>query len=303
MTWTLIAAVVVGALAPVVRTIAWGVPFSLLSIGTVAASFIGAAITVVVTGAATNVLLRASSLDAAEIDLASGVVAASVGLVLMILSARRMRDIRGLSILCQRLSEEDARDKALSALGRLLDRVKKRDPQRHVALVLMATGPLTQTSLWGHARDRLASLDEEALSTEQAVLRNQALATCELQFDRTDAAREAIERIPRPADPAIEVWLVAMEALLLAVSGRSDAASEKLRSQDTSDNPSLEASHRLVRAHIFAARGELDAAQKELEALRRAAGVDGLERVQRPKGPASELATRLIEDCESASSA
>jgi lipopolysaccharide biosynthesis regulator YciM len=220
----------------------------------------------------------------------------AVGLLLLLNSARRLRQVRGLSILCQRLQEEDARQTATAALGRLLDKVRAGDPQRYIALVLMATGPLTQAGMWGEARERLRSLDDAELSEPQAVLRNQALATCELQFDDVDAAQRAIERIRRPTESSIEVWLVAMEALLMAVRGEAERALAHLGGQDVEDNPSLRASHRLVHAHVLAERGETEAALDELRALQNEAGRAGLERVTLPSGPASPLAEQLLSE-------
>lgn len=295
MTTTLIAALVVGLLAPIVRGLAWGVPFGLLSISTLLVSFVGSVLTVLLIGATAGFLLRASTLTPDEIDRMAGAIGGLGGFALLLSSARRMRHLRGVSVLCQRLDEEDVQSTALDALGRVLDRVKKKDANHHVALVLMATGPLTHASLWEQARERLWSIDARELAPAQAVLRNQALATCHLQFDELEAAGDAIDSIPRPAEASIEVWLVAMEALLLAVRGEPEAAEAKLRGQDTSEDPSLDASHRLVRAHILAGRGEREGAIKELNSLREVAGLAVLERALRPDGPASRIATELIE--------
>ena len=125
--------------------------------------------------------------------------------------------------------------------------------------------------------------------------------TCGLQFDDVGAAQRAIDRITRPTEPSIEVWLVAMEGLLMAVRGEPEKALAHLGAQDTGDNPSLRASHRLVHAHIYAARGDEEAATRELELLRHEAGRAGLERVVRPKGPATALAERLLDDGEAQS--
>ncbi len=300
MTTTLIAALVVGLLAPVVRGLAWGVPFGLLSISTVLVSFAGSTLTVLLIGATAGFLLQAAELTPDQVDRMAGGIGALVGFVLLLSSARRMRHVRGLSVLCQRLGEEDAQPAALRALGRLLDRVKRSDTDRHIGLVLLATGPLTQASLWEVARAKLSSIEEQSLTPAQSILRNQALATCQLQFGELDAARDTIGNIPRPAEPSIEVWLIAMEALLLAVRGELEAAETKLRGQDTSDNPALEASHRLVRAHILAGHDQREAAITELKALRQAAGRAGLERALHPEGPASELARELIDAEEEA---
>lgn len=297
MTTTLIAALLVGMVAPVVRGLAWGVPFGMLSVATVLRSFAGSLLTVLVIGTIALFALRATSMPQNQVDLVSGLVGASVGLLLLGSSALRMRDVRGLSILCQRLQEEDARPMAFVALTRLLDGVRGRNPERHIALVLMATGPVTQAGMWSEARELLRSLSDDALSETQSILRNQALATCELQFDDVDAAQRAIERIPRPAPSSIEVWLVALEALVMVLRGEPEKALAHLGTvNDGTDNPSLRASRRLVRAHILAERNDREGAIEELRVLRQEAGRAGLERVVRPRGPATPLAERLLSE-------
>lgn len=296
MTPTLIAALLVGLAAPVIRGWVWGAPFSLLSVATVLRSFLGSALTVLVFGVVAVFALRATSIAPDQIGMSAGLIGGGVGLLLLLGSARRLREVRGLSILCQRLQEEDAQPTATAALARLLRRVRRKDEQRYIALVLMATGPLTQAGMWDEARERLRSLDDDTLTEPQAVLRNQALATCELQFDDVAAAQAAIDRIERPTEGSIEVWLVAMEALLMAVRGQPDKALAHLGAQDADDNPSLRASHRLVHAHVLAGRGDEEAAVEELRSLRREAGAAGLGRARLPRGPASPLAERLLDE-------
>ena len=296
MTPTLIAALLVGLAAPVIRGWVWGAPFSLLSVATVLRSFLGSALTVLVFGVVAVFALRATSIAPDQIGMSAGLIGGGVGLLLLLGSARRLREVRGLSILCQRLQEEDAQPTATAALARLLRRVRRKDEQRYIALVLMATGPLTQAGMWDEARERLRSLDDDTLTEPQAVLRNQALATCELQFDDVAAAQAAIDRIERPTEGSIEVWLVAMEALLMAVRGQPDKAVAHLGAHDADDNPSLRASHRLVHAHVLAGRGDEKAALEELRSLRREAGAAGLGRARLPRGPASPLAERLLDE-------
>jgi hypothetical protein len=296
VTPTLIAALLVGLAAPVIRGWVWGAPFSLLSVATVLRSFLGSALTVLVFGVVAVFALRATSIAPDQIGMSAGLIGGGVGLLLLLGSARRLREVRGLSILCQRLQEEDAQPTATAALARLLRRVRRKDEQRYIALVLMATGPLTQAGMWDEARERLRSLDDDTLTEPQAVLRNQALATCELQFDDVAAAQAAIDRIERPTEGSIEVWLVAMEALLMAVRGQPDKALAHLGAQDADDNPSLRASHRLVHAHVLAGRGDEKAAVEELRSLRREAGAAGLGRARLPRGPASPLAERLLDE-------
>lgn len=298
MALTLIVAVLVGLAAPVIRGWIWGVPFGLLSMAVVLKSFIESTLTALVVGAAALFALRATPMDQAEINRIAGLIGGAVALLLLLSSARRLRHVRGLSILCQRLQEDDARPAAKAALDRLLARLRRKDEQQYIALVLMATGPLTQAGMWAEARDRLQGLDDVALSEAQAVLRNQALATCALQFDDPEAAQRAIDRIERPTESSIEVWLVAMEALLMAVRGQPERALAHLGGQDADDNPSLRASHRLVHAHILADRGETEAAIGELRLLQQEAGRAGLERVMLPRGPASPLAERLLSEAD-----
>jgi len=296
MALTLIVAVLVGAAAPLIRAWVWGVPFGLLSIATVLRSFFGSALTVLATGVVALFALRVTPIDQAQIDRLASSIGGGVALLFLLASARRLRDVRGLSILCQRLQEEDAREQAAAALDRLLNRQRRRDEQRYVALVLMATGPLTQAGMWEKARAQLQGLDEITLAEPQAVLRNQALATCELQFNDPEAAQRAIDRIRRPTKGSIEIWLVAMEALLMAVRGESEKALAHLGGQNTDDNPSLRASHRLVQAHILAKRGRTEDALEELRSLQKEAGRAGLERVVLPRGPASPLAEQLLNE-------
>jgi len=298
MVLILIVAVLVGAAAPLIRAWLWGVPFGLLSIATVLRSFFGSVLTVLLIGVVALFALRVTPIARAQIDWLAGSIGGVVALLLSVASARRLRDVRGLSILCQRLQEEDARPQAAAALDRLLNRQRHRDEQRYIALVLMAIGPLTQAGMWAEARERLHGLDEVALSESQAVLRDQALATCELQFDDPDAAQRAIDRIRRPVEGSIEIWLVAMEALLMAVRGESEKALAHLGGQRSDDNPSLRASHRLVHAHILAKRGRTEDALEELRVLREEAGRAGLQRVLLPRGPASSLAEQLLNEAD-----
>ena len=298
MALTLIVAVLLGVAAPFIRGWVWGVPFSQLSVATALRSFLVSSTTAVLLGIAALFALRVTALGQAEINRLAGPIGGLLALVLLLSSARRLRDVRGLSVLSQRLQEEDARPTATRALDKLLSRVRRKDEQRYVALVLMATGPLTQAGMWAEARERLQDLDEVAMSQPQAVLRDQALATCELQFDDPEAAQRAIDRIQRPTEPSIEVWLLAMEALLMAVRGESEKAVAHLGGQSTEDNPSLRASHRLVYAHVFAERGDSEAALEELRTLRTEAGRAGLERVMLPRGPASPLAEQLLSETD-----
>ncbi len=295
MITTAIAALAVGLLAPLVRAWLWGVPFGLLSVSTVLVAFVGSALTTLVIGVLTQVGLQFVPSTPAQSDLISGVTAACGGVLLLLLSARRMRYIRGLTILCGRLLEEDVREQTLTALDKLLEGLQRKAPNRHAGFVLLAIGPLTQAGLWDDARERLVGLDTANLDETQSAMRNQALATCEFHFGNLEAADKALAAIARPTVPKIEVWLNASDALLLALRGRGDEALALL-ADPGDDNPSLVASHRIVRAHALSAKGEEARARTELIAVRDEAGLAGLERATQPEGPASPLARTLLDE-------
>jgi hypothetical protein len=298
MSPTFIVAGIVGFMAPVIRGWVWGVPFSLLSIATVLRAFVGTVLSVLAVGTLAFFILKTTSIPETRVGWVAGSIGGAAGLLLLLSSAQRSRHVRGLSVLCQRLQESDARATAAAALDRLLERVRRTNVQRHTALVLMATGPLTQAGMWAESRELLLGLDDATMAEAQAVLRNQALATCELQFGDVAAAQRAIDRIRRPTEHSVEIWLVAIEALLMAVRGQSAAALAHLGEQHTDDNPSLRASHRLVHAHILAGRGDTEAALDALRSLKRETGREGLRRVLVPRGPASLLAEQLLADSD-----
>lgn len=294
MTATLIAALLVAIAAPWLRRLYWGVPFSLLSIGTVVVSSAAAFLSVLLIGATANLVLRYTPLAREHLNLVSGLIAGIGGCVVVLASARKLRDVRGLSVLCQRLDEPEARAGSLAALHRVLDRIKRQGPDRYASFVLMATAALTKAELWDDARSRLQDAAGQALQPQQEALVNQALATCALHFDDLREAEGAIGRISRPSESPVEIWLVAIEALLAALRGRPDAALAMIEAQDTEANPSLRASHRIVRAHALAAKSDPTAAMQELRILKDEAGDLGLKRVLRPSGPASPLARELL---------
>ena len=294
MITTLIAALLVAIAAPWLRRLYWGVPFSLLSFGTVLVSSVAALLSVLLLGAAANFVLRYTPLAPERLDLVSGLIACAGGCVLVLASARKLRDVRGLSVLCQRIDEPEVRETSLAALQQLLDRVKTQGSDRYASFVLMATTALTKADLWDDARSRLQDAAAQTLKPQQQALVNQALATCALHFDDLREAEGAIGRISRPSESPVEIWLVAIEALLAALRGQADDALAMIESQDTEANPSLRASHRIVRAHALAAKSDPSAAMQELRILKDEAGEVGLERVLRPSGPASPLARELL---------
>ncbi|MGB5310504.1 MAG: hypothetical protein WBN38_00435, partial [Polyangiales bacterium] len=78
---TLVAAVLLGALAPFARSLAWGVPFGLLSIATVLRSFIGSVLTVLVIGTGVFFGLRATTMPPDDIPGLAAAIGGLTGLV------------------------------------------------------------------------------------------------------------------------------------------------------------------------------------------------------------------------------
>ena len=225
--------------------------------------------------------------------------AARVALLLSVASARRLRDVRGLSILCQRLQEEDARPQAAAALDRLLNRQRHRDEQRYIALVLMAIGPLTQAGMWADARERLQGLDEVALSESQAVLRDQALATCELQFDDPDAAQRAIDRIRRP-DRRFDRGLVGRHGG--TAHGRQGRVRKGTRAPRRTDAPTtiLRFAPRIAWCTLTSWRNAVvpRTRSKSCACSERRRGAPGFSASCLPAGPASPLAEQLLNEAD-----
>ena len=101
--------------------------------------------------------------------------------------------------------------------------------------------------------------------------------------------------IERPTqDEALETWLVAMAALILAVSEEPDAALKLIGGEAESEDPALSASHGIIRAHAWAAAGKEAKARDALQRVFDAAGSAALERAVLPVGPASRLARDLL---------
>lgn len=297
--------------APFVQATFWGVPFGLLSIRMVVRSVLSTALTTFLAGMlAMGCLSLGPDLSAMQRGAVGATAGGLVGLGLLLLSVTRLRRYRGALLLAHRLRESDIRDTAWSALRALLNRAKPRDPNAdhsgYAGLVLVIIAPLTQANMWDEAEALLQELPPERIDARQRGLRAQALATCRLQREDTEGAREAIDHVERPAqDPSVEAWLRATDALLLAVEGEADRALEVLEqhaeeedggdgSQAHADQATaralLQASERIVRAHAFASKNQPDRAREELEAVVQEVGEPGLERALSPPGPASDLA-------------
>lgn len=285
MLYVALTALALGALAPFLRAWMWGAPLALFSTAMLLRAFLGEALVAFFAG---GVLLIALP----------GPLAAAVGggvsLVLSLLSARRHRHLRGLTLLAYRLGQADARDEARLALLDKLGRLRRAvSPREHAEYALFAALPLSAVELWADARALLESIAIDALAPDAQARALQALATVRLQGSDLEGAAAALARIARPAEPAVERWVRAGEALLLAVQGAADEALAACPDENDADG-ALAATYDVVRAHAHASRGEDDEARRALERVRAVAGDPGLRRAVGPVGPATDLAREML---------
>lgn len=284
--WPFVAAAVVGSLAPFARAWAWGVHFSMFSWGMAFRATLGAGLVAMLAGLVPLVAFS---------DLTSGIIGGVMGGGLMLLSARRLRHERGTALLVYRLVDPSTRARARALLIRRFTDLRVA-PVAHARLASMAVGPLTALECWRDAELILDAVDATALDPINRGRHLQALATCRLERADFEATTEALERIERPAEPDVERWLRAMEALLLAIQGNADEALARCDAVDfTGDAGALAASYGIVRAHALACMGEEENAKATLREVVEVAGKPALQRAIRPVGPATDIARAMLD--------
>ncbi len=285
MTIVSLAAFAIALIAPFAQAIAWGVPITVLSWGMGLRAGIGAALTTVVIGAFATLMVPA--------HIAASIAAAAGG-ALMLLGARRSRHLRGVALLAYRVTRESSREEGVRLLSRKLKRLAKTlAPAKYAELALFASVPLTAVDEWEVAGEHLAAIDVTQLEGSLADRANQALATIRLEQSDFEGTQAIIDRVPRPADAAVELWLGAMEALLLALQGGADKALEYAAAAPE-DDVAIAAAYDIVRAHALASKGDQEGAKDALMSLCDRAGEEALERAVRPVGPATDLARAMI---------
>lgn len=279
-------AAIIGAIAPFVRALVWGVPFTHLSWGMAMRVTVGAGLATLFAGLI--------SLIAFEPPVAS-LIGLWVGAFLTLLSARRLRHTRGTALLAYRLTQEPTRKEARAALMKRFARYARGglSATERARLAPVAVLPLSGLGIWDDALTILRGVDRTQLGPLDAVHHGQALATCLMEQGQLEEAAEVLGELERPAADEIERWLVALEALLMAVQGGSDKALALARDHDDGEG-ALGASYAIVRAHAFACDGKEREAQRELDKVLELAGPDALIRAVRPLGPASDLAREMM---------
>jgi hypothetical protein len=156
---------------------------------------------------------------------------------------------------------------------------------------------LSEAGLWESLREALAAIDLASLSTKEQAIALQALASVHIHLGDAKGAGDALAGMDRPVeDPEIEKWLVAIDALLLAVRGEAARALALIGPETQANEPALRASHQIVRAHAWMAQGDEQRARKALTAVLKVAGEPALRRALMPTGPASDIAASLLPD-------
>lgn len=226
-------------------------------------------------------------------DQIAGVIGLVVGGGLMVLSARRSRHSRGTALLAYRLGAEATRDRARAYLIQRFEKLSVPAAQ-HAQLASIAIGPLTALGLWRDAQIILERVAVDELDPTNRGRHLQALATCRLEGADLEGASEALAKVERPAEPQVEVWLVALEALLQAIQGNAEAALEACDANPAPESDALAASYGIVRAHALACMGQDEDAKRVLNEVVSRAGHAALERAIRPVGPASDIARSML---------
>jgi hypothetical protein len=281
-----IGAAIVGAVAPFLRALVWGVPFTHLSWGMALRVTIGAGLVTLLAGLI--------SLIAFESNIAS-LIGLWVGAVLTLLSARRSRHTRGTALLAYRLTQEPTREEARAVLRKRFERYAggSLSATEHARLAPVAVLPLSALGIWDDALAILRGVDRTQLGRLDAARHGQALATCLMEQGHLEEAAAIIGELERPAVIEIERWLIALEALLAAVQGGSEQALALAREHDDGEG-ALGASYAIVRSHAYACEGAERECQRELDKVIELAGPDALIRAVRPLGPASDLAREMM---------
>jgi len=279
-----LAAAFVGAIAPFVRAWAWGVPMGCFTWGMALRATLGAGLVTLMAGLIPLVVVD---------DLTAGLIGLVVGGLLMLLSARRSRHLRGIMLLSWRLASPLTRDEVVERLRGRLASARRLGPESYAQLALVAAAPLSAVERWDEVLAALEGVTVESLPRALSERVTQARSMAQIARGDLEAATESLTRIERPAEPAVERWLRASEALLHAVQGGADQALT-IANEERDADAALGASYDIVRAHALASKGDDEGAKAALRRVERVAGAPGLQRAIRPVGPATDLARALL---------
>jgi hypothetical protein len=216
--------------------------------------------------------------------------------------ARAFSRARGLERLFARL-RTTADDASVAAIDASLERLR-----------VISEGRSGGYELWGkwmlHAATHASSANRTAdalrwasapraqdLSPTLRAMQAQYVAAFAIGLGERDVARQALTELRRPAlSPAIEQALLGMEGLLEGLGGDPEAARRRAdRALATKLDPRVRVIWQMARAHALATLGESAEARALLAAMHEEQGDFILRRIARQAGPASPLASALLE--------
>jgi hypothetical protein len=175
----------------------------------------------------------------------------------------------------------------LAGLERIRPKLADDRPYRgtYPDVVLAASAQLVAHGLFRPAERICAALPEAWLSQKQSIERATNLALCRLRRGDVPGAQSAIEGARGGIDRRGAEMLLASKAMLALADGRPRDALTILRQASSLPSGAL-----VVRAHAHAAVGEVQAARTVVRELESREGVEALDAIIYPFGPATPIA-------------
>jgi len=205
--------------------------------------------------------------------------------------------------LCAKLATSGD-DASVAAVDASLERIRRshegrsRGYEAWARWVLYAAAQASQADRTADALRWTCALRTEELPPSLRAMRAQYVAAFAIAQGRREQARQALAAVPRPApSPRIEQALLGTEGVLEGLEGDASAARRRAeRALATKLDPAVRLMWQTTRAHALATLGESAEARAVLLALRDENGEFMLRRIARQGGPASPLASALLQD-------
>jgi len=283
VTGPFIAAFLVGVVAPFARATAWGAPVAYFSLAMVLRAGAGAALVTLAAGLIATMVTS---------DMMSGIVGICVGLPLMLLSARRMRYVRGATLLAMRLKDPVVHERAFELLQKRLDAAKRAlTPASYAQLMLLISAPVVSVGKREPMAARLRAVPLEPLPSSMRAQVLHARSTLDLQIGDYEHAQEALDDLPDDTPEELTRWTQVTQALLWALQGNADDALDYVERAPSDEEllPALD----LIQAHAYASMSRDEEAKAALGRLKDR-GPHALESALKPVGPATDLARALL---------
>jgi hypothetical protein len=216
--------------------------------------------------------------------------------------ARGSSQGRELQRLCARLGASGD-DASVAALDAALERLRRTCEGRSGGYelwgnwVLHAAGQASVADRTADALRWASAPRAPDLSPTLRALQAQCVAAFAITLGERDVARKALAQLRRPApSPAIEQALLGIEGVLEGLEGDPEAARRRAdRALATKLDPRVRIIWQMARAHALATLGESAEVRALLAAVREEHGDFILRRIARQAGPASPLASTLLD--------